>query len=224
MRTIGARRILALSSTLWNVSIEGYNLRRSVAYWQGGNSINFSAKLMSSTTSSSSLPEDTTPNKESGNRLEFLEQWIQHDHHAYHLDHLSPQQAYKIRIALVEWYRGNRRKLPWRGDPGPYDGSTAGFAAGTNGKKNGKKRKEGGEGKDIRSFFAKKKKSGEPAKVQPIAKSVNDQNDTKNNNANEMCSNEVTAYGVWVSEIMLQQTRVEAVIPYYLKCESILCY
>jgi len=27
----------------------------------------------------------------------------------------------------------------------------------------------------------------------------------------------LTAYGVWVSEIMLQQTRVEAVIPYYLK-------
>ena len=29
----------------------------------------------------------------------------------------------------------------------------------------------------------------------------------------------LTAYGVWVSEIMLQQTRVEAVIPFYLKCE-----
>lgn len=29
----------------------------------------------------------------------------------------------------------------------------------------------------------------------------------------------VTAYGVWVSEIMLQQTRVEAVIPFYLKCK-----
>jgi A/G-specific adenine glycosylase len=27
----------------------------------------------------------------------------------------------------------------------------------------------------------------------------------------------VTAYGTWVSEIMLQQTRVETVIPYYLK-------
>ena len=32
-------------------------------------------------------------------------------------------------------------------------------------------------------------------------------------------STEVTAYGVWVSEIMLQQTRVEAVIPYWIKCE-----
>ena len=31
----------------------------------------------------------------------------------------------------------------------------------------------------------------------------------------------ITGYSVWVSEIMLQQTRVEAVIPYYLKCESL---
>lgn len=29
----------------------------------------------------------------------------------------------------------------------------------------------------------------------------------------------ISAYGVWVSEIMLQQTRVEAVIPYYIRCE-----
>jgi A/G-specific adenine glycosylase len=29
----------------------------------------------------------------------------------------------------------------------------------------------------------------------------------------------VTGYGVWVSEIMLQQTRVEAVIPFWIKCK-----
>ncbi len=28
----------------------------------------------------------------------------------------------------------------------------------------------------------------------------------------------ISAYGVWVSEIMLQQTRVEAVIPYWIAC------
>jgi hypothetical protein len=28
----------------------------------------------------------------------------------------------------------------------------------------------------------------------------------------------ITGYSVWVSEIMLQQTRVEAVIPYYIRC------
>ena len=30
----------------------------------------------------------------------------------------------------------------------------------------------------------------------------------------------VSGYGIWVSEIMLQQTRVEAVIPYWIKCKS----
>ncbi len=31
----------------------------------------------------------------------------------------------------------------------------------------------------------------------------------------------VTGYGVWVSEIMCQQTRVEAVIPYWIRCKSL---
>jgi len=156
--------------------------------------------------------------------MTLLEQWIQHDNHSYHLDFLSPTQAYKIRIALVEWYRANRRKLPWRGDAGPYDGSTAGYAATAGntpgGKKvNAKKRKD--EGKDIRSFFdgsssKKKKKSG--ASKTPV-KCVEDETDSKNAVDESDEVREVTAYGVWVSEIMLQQTRVEAVIPYYLKCE-----
>ena len=30
----------------------------------------------------------------------------------------------------------------------------------------------------------------------------------------------ITGYSVWVSEVMLQQTRVETVIPYYLRCTS----
>ena len=34
------------------------------------------------------------------------------------------------------------------------------------------------------------------------------------------CAIPVSGYSVWVSEIMLQQTRVEAVIPYYLKCKK----
>eukprot|EP00579_Thalassiosira_antarctica_P013391 CAMPEP_0201944076 /NCGR_PEP_ID=MMETSP0903-20130614/52402_1 /ASSEMBLY_ACC=CAM_ASM_000552 /TAXON_ID=420261 /ORGANISM="Thalassiosira antarctica, Strain CCMP982" /LENGTH=690 /DNA_ID=CAMNT_0048486973 /DNA_START=153 /DNA_END=2222 /DNA_ORIENTATION=+ len=165
----------------------------------------------------------SSPSKSNG--MEMLEKWIEHDHHSYHLDFLSPTQAYKIRIALVEWYRANRRKLPWRGDAGPYDGSTIGYAAsGTAGGKatGNKKRKE--QGNDIRSFFAdssssgkKKRRAGE-SKV-PSEESGEMQNDSKMD-LQAVVSNvprEVTAYGVWVSEIMLQQTRVEAVIPYYLK-------
>ena len=57
----------------------------------------------------------------------------------------------------------NRRRLPWRGDPPPYNGSTAGFAAA----------------------------AARPSPAPPPA------------------TEKVSAYGVWVSEIMCQQTRVE---------------
>ena len=74
-------------------------------------------------TSSSLLPqpvEEVNPTdlnkKKDSNDMDMLEKWINHDHHSYHLDFLSPTQAYDIRSALVLWYRANRRKLPWRGD------------------------------------------------------------------------------------------------------------
>jgi A/G-specific adenine glycosylase len=102
----------------------------------------------------------------------LLKKWIHHKNADFH--HFSPEQSAKIRLALLEWYRTNRRKLPWRGDPPPFDGSTATAAS-----------------------------------------------NSKTNNSNDYNLNATqipfTAYGVWVSEIMLQQTRVEAVIPFYLK-------
>ena len=107
---------------------------------------------MSTTTSSSSspIPDDTTAitteDRKLSDSLDMLEKWIEHDDHSYHLNFLNNTQSNKIRIALVEWYRANRRKLPWRGDAGPYDGSTAGYAASassSNGKS--KKRKDEGE-------------------------------------------------------------------------------
>ena len=185
----------------------------------------------------SAATSSTTTNTNNDNNMELLEKWIQHDNHSYHLDFLSPTQAYKIRLALITWYRANRRKLPWRGDAGPYTGSTAGFAAtasssagGKNKAKNGKKRKQEDEGKDIRNFFAassssKKKKgkttSGGETKSSKEPADEKDEKKTQNESSNEVPPEqpalEVTAYGVWVSEIMLQQTRVEAVIPYYIK-------
>ena len=97
-----------------------------------------------------------------------------------------------------------------RGDVGPYNGSTAGFA-----KKSAKSDNNGG---DIRNFFNATSK----AKSKTEEKTDNAHNDVQSTSSNdaEVLSpelKEVSAYGVWVSEIMLQQTRVEAVIPYYLK-------
>jgi A/G-specific adenine glycosylase len=167
--------------------------------------------------------------------MELLEQWIQHDHHTYHLNHLSPDRAYKIRIALVQWYRANRRKLPWRGDVGPYDGSTVGYGAAaaasttatTSGGGKKKRKKNENEGKDIRSFFTKSSssissRSSSQSKTVKVKEELlhNSEDTTEELAAASFQPTEVTAYGVWVSEIMLQQTRVEAVIPYWIKCKS----
>ncbi len=201
------------------------------------------AKTPSSSLSSASTTATTNSFQSSVNGIALLEQWIQHDHHTYHLDHLSPDRAYKIRTALVQWYRANRRKLPWRGDAGPYDGSTAGYgvaanasaAAGTatatiasSGGKNKRKKiiKAENEGKDIRSFFTSSSSSSssslgtsQPKSMKVIEKDTLQTDETELLAVSSFQSTEVTAYGVWVSEIMLQQTRVEAVIPYWIKCE-----
>ena len=121
----------------------------------------------------------------------LLWSWATHTCESFH--NFTPEEATEIRSALLTWYRSNRRKLPWRGDPGPFDGSTAGFAT-----KNGKGKKNMKIEKDIKSYFGESQ-----------------QEDTIERGAKKALS--VSAYGVWVSEIMLQQTRVEAVIPYYKK-------
>ena len=159
--------------------------------------------------------------------IELLQSWIEHDNHTYHVDtFLTPSQAYQIRTRLVSWYRANRRQLPWRGDPGPYDGSTVGYAASASSaaSSKGKTKKKGGKkddnnGKDIRSFFggaSKPKREETTDKVEEEKKEETDVAPFAEIKEEEN-SRELTAYGIWVSEIMLQQTRVEAVIKYWIK-------
>ena len=126
----------------------------------------------------------------------LLFQWAVHDDASFH--HFDQDEAALIRQSLLTWYRSSRRKLPWRGDPPPYDGSTAG----TNDVKKSRK-KEPQNQASIESFFTSKSKIEETK--------------SEMNSDNEAILLPVSAYGVWVSEIMLQQTRVEAVIPYYIK-------
>ena len=99
-------------------------------------------------------------------RFDALQGFLDHSDVAYHMD----VDAEQVHSSLLAWYAQNRRRLPWRGDPPPYNGSTAGFAAA----------------------------AARPSPAPPPA------------------TEKVSAYGVWVSEIMCQQTRVEAVIPYWL--------
>ena len=106
-----------------------------------------------------------------------LRAFLSHKSEAYHLDALPAEET---RAALLEWYEGNRRHLPWRGDAPPYNGSTAGVNAA-----------------NPPPVPAATAEGASPS----VARSA---------------PAPVDAYGVWVSEIMCQQTRVEAVIPYWL--------
>jgi len=158
-----------------------------------------------------------------------LDQFATHTSVDYH--HLPPAEAAAIRRALLDWYRIHRRKLPWRGDPPPYDGSTAGINGG-NGANNGGPANGGNKKRTQKKKSAKDatqpsiSKYFAAAKAAPSTKQETKQDDdngsitasASDTTASSAAAAEtVSAYGIWVSEIMLQQTRVEAVIPYYLK-------
>mmetsp|Transcript_2794 Transcript_2794/g.5218 ORF Transcript_2794/g.5218 Transcript_2794/m.5218 type:complete len:723 (+) Transcript_2794:15-2183(+) len=172
------------------------------------NLISFPGMLKGKSRSRDDIVNDTeessssTTSKNDGLTNSHLWKFATHTTDHYH--DFTAEEAEVIRSALLKWYRANRRKLPWRGDPGPYDGSTAGIASKSNGKKrsnNGKKGTVDGQ-RDIKSFF------GKPSTKQEASEKVKDE---------EQTIIPVTGYSVWVSEVMLQQTRVEAVIKYYLK-------
>ena len=128
---------------------------------------------------------------EEGSSHLLLEAWIRHDSIDFHK--FGDEKAEVIRERLLNWYDSNRKTLPWRGDCPPWEGSTANF-----GKKDAQK---GNNQRNIKEFFA--------AAEAPVA--------TAQKSPGELSAFPVSAYGVWVSEIMLQQTRVEAVVPYWVR-------
>ncbi len=213
--------------------------------------------IIISSTIPSNLKNQPSSSKDKNRQL-LLWQWATHQHESFH--NFNPDEATEIRQCLLEWYRANRRKLPWRGDAGPFDGSTAGINNG-NGKKGTKRKIQGGVEKSnkgqksIKSFFKegdessssssnKKKKKNKKKDEESVTrrrsarqriKAESNEEDTAtscssstpmNSQGDVMISENkpipMTGYSVWVSEIMLQQTRVEAVIPYYLKCKWLL--
>ena len=146
----------------------------------------------------------------------LLEDWIHHDNKHFH--YFSSEEAAEIRETLLTWYGSNRRKLPWRGDPPPYDGSTAGIATKTK-RASGNKKKQDSNQASITNYFGTSTKPRRTSRVsRQLANTVeNDKKKACGGSVEQLPSREaipVSAYGVWVSEIMLQQTRVEAVIPY----------
>ena len=103
-------------------------------------------------------------------RYPHLCAFLDHCDEDYHAQTVTKE----VRAALVSWYQHNRRRLPWRGDAPPYNGSTAGITAGA------------------------------PAKPSKATTSA-----TARSSSPPQAATAVSAYGVWVSEIMCQQTRVE---------------
>ena len=173
--------------------------------------------------------EEGTPLSSSSSNS-ILHSWATHTNDSFH--DFTPEEAKAIRQSLLNWYATNRRKLPWRGDLPPYDGSTAGINRSSNDrKKSSTTQKKIAALKDqpkINSFFHRKRSNkitettrqnggddqfDEDATVAVLAEGTTTTTYCNSDNSR------VSGYGIWVSEIMLQQTRVEAVIPYYLKCE-----
>jgi A/G-specific adenine glycosylase len=168
----------------------------------------------------------------SSSSLSFLQEWKHHDNVEFH--YFSPMEACEIRAALLSWYHAHRRKLPWRGDAPPWDGSSTSVAAAA--------AATAGAAAAVAACSSKRKKvsssssSSSKAAIRKFSnkKSAHDNGSTPDDGtcleivdattATTTTTRRdtdgafaITAYGVWVSEIMLQQTRVEAVIDYWVR-------
>ena len=104
----------------------------------------------------------------------------------------APAGPPAARAALLSWYDGNHRVLPWRVSPGNGGGAAK--------KARAKTQQEKQRMLMAKTFGAKMKEE------EPEAKGLPDD-----------LSKDVFAYRVWVSEIMLQQTRVSAAVDFYEK-------
>lgn len=151
-----------------------------------------------------------------------LESWLLHDHESFHF--FSELEAVQIRTRLLDWYYRSRRKLPWRGDPPPWNGSTAGIGSTSTtasvSKLKGSKAdrtKRNGKQPTLDAFFTTKSAPTPATALASSCSATAAPVPSPESSAVTVEAFPVTGYGVWVSEIMLQQTRVEAVIPYWVK-------
>jgi A/G-specific adenine glycosylase len=195
-----SRRGFAVSTASWHPSINSHRYKYPLPV------------LRMTASSSKEAEEKKSEDLMVETKRNHLWDFATHTSASYH--DFAPEEAAAIRSALLTWYRANRRKLPWRGDEGPFTGSTAGIATSTTKKENTNNKNANANQKDITSFFGKTK--------QVNKKSSRTRTSTRNGKIQKdeeqiIEKIPVTGYSVWVSEIMLQQTRVEAVIKYYLK-------
>ncbi|KAG1684292.1 hypothetical protein DVH05_011430 [Phytophthora capsici] len=110
----------------------------------------------------------------------------------------KPEELVTTRTELLRWYDAHRRKLPWRGDPPPYL-TTAIHTS--------QKKKETSAAKRTGMDAFLKMKQVEDVKLEEETVTSDDAAKPR----------KVAPYETWVSEIMLQQTRVDTVVEYFLR-------
>ncbi|GLE09720.1 hypothetical protein PINS_up021550 [Pythium insidiosum] len=132
------------------------------------------------------------------------------DHHE-DLHSADAKRVQEVREQLLIWYDANRRKLPWRGDPPPYLSTathTKQTAAAAFKGKSLKKR----SGMDA---FVKREVQEEPSPAPVEEEQQEEEKETAETQPSKPRT--VAPYETWVSEIMLQQTRVDTVVDYFLR-------
>eukprot|EP00903_Cladosiphon_okamuranus_P013359 g12451.t1 len=174
----------------------------------------------------------------------LVEGYKRHQAATYHA--FTAEEVGTIRVGLLSWYDKNRRLLPWRGDPPPWTRTAApASASGTSTAAVRKKptaaaRLDPGQPRLTSFFGSKPKQPGASTNASDVtsgrgnngsrssgsngvarkrkkaeADNVQDGNDEEQHESLNRIP--MTAYGTWVSEVMLQQTRVETVVDYYVK-------
>eukprot|EP01083_Nonionella_stella_P193847 715450_1 len=145
--------------------------------------------------------------------------------HSVSYHEFTEEETHSIRTKLTAWYHANRRKLPWRGDKPPYGNASTSFQANNSMEPPKKKRKLTKHNHNSKQKQTQLLSYFKPNTTHHNSDSKKSANNTKRHTKNTSHKHKeinesmlnITAYHVWISEIMLQQTKVETVIDYYIQ-------
>lgn len=143
--------------------------------------------------------EDLVPNASAGHSDKTTTRLQRALRHAESVHDLSPEDAQSVRENLVKWFDAHRRKLPWRGDPPPYQTTPA------------HTKQKSSKAGAMEAFCVQPKLEPE-ADTDGVKLEQKPMEDLA-----ESLPRRVTPYETWVSEIMLQQTRVDTVVEYFVR-------
>lgn len=140
---------------------------------------------------------------------------VSHHHEKTH--EFDMKELRDVRENLLRWYDAHRRKLPWRGDPPPY--LTTAMHTKQSAAAKAQQKKAG----TMDAFLSANVKTEDGNEQQQPNIEACDALKNKEGVSSAAPSGEglqlrkVSSYETWVSEIMLQQTRVDTVVDYFLR-------